>query len=75
VIISDIPMNRNVVGNRNIAFYIKDNSVEQICEGIKTAIINRQQLSGMGEEGRKMIVEEYSWMSQAGKINKYLLAV
>lgn len=75
VIISDIPMNRNVVGNRNIAFYIKDNSVEQICEGIKTAIINRQQLSGMGEEGRKIIVEEYSWMSQAGKINKYLLAV
>ncbi|MGA3282696.1 MAG: hypothetical protein ABSD50_17155 [Smithella sp.] len=41
----------------------------------KTAVINRQQLSAMGEEGRKMIMEEYSWMSQAGKINKYLLAV
>jgi hypothetical protein len=41
----------------------------------KTPVINRQQLSAMGEEGREMIVEEYSWMSQAGKINKYLLAV
>ncbi|HUN55806.1 MAG TPA: glycosyltransferase [Smithella sp.] len=75
VIISDIPMNRNVVGNRNIAFYIKDNSAGQICEGIRTAVINREHLSAMGEEGRKLIVEEYSWMSQAGKINKYLLTV
>ena len=54
-------MNRNVVGNRNIAFYIKDNSVEQICEGIKTAVITRQQLCVMGEEGRKMIGGVTQW--------------
>lgn len=72
VIATDIPMNRNVIGDTNSAFLIKNNSPEEICAGIKMAITNKEHLSEMGAAGRSLVEKEYTWRKQAHKIVTYL---
>jgi glycosyltransferase involved in cell wall biosynthesis len=75
VIASDIPMNRDVVKSRNCAFFIKDNSPEQIYEGIKKAIAHKEDLTIMGALGRAIVEKEFTWEHQAKKILDYLKTV
>jgi glycosyltransferase involved in cell wall biosynthesis len=75
VIATDIPMNRGVVGGSEAAILIADNSVEQICNGIRKAMEQRKRLSEMGRIGRKIVEEKYSWAYQAQRIVEYLQTV
>ena len=72
VIVTDIPMNKSVVGDSPCAFLIRDNSPEQIAAGIRQAIADRASLTARGVAGRALVEKEYTWSAQAHKIIRYL---
>jgi len=75
VIATDIEAHRDVIGSQNCAFIIKDNKPETIADAIKTAYNKRTELTKMGMQGRKIILEQYTWDKQAENLIKYLSTI
>jgi glycosyltransferase involved in cell wall biosynthesis len=71
VIVTDIEAHRAVLDDRDYGFFLPDNKPETIARGIQSAMRNSAQLSDSVKMGRKMIIEKYTWESQAKKIKSY----
>jgi colanic acid biosynthesis glycosyl transferase WcaI len=75
VIATDIPANREIIGENRCGIYISSNDSEEIAKGIAFAYDNREKLSGWGSVGRDMIKDKYTWEKIAVDFENYLLSL
>jgi glycosyltransferase involved in cell wall biosynthesis len=72
VIVTDIEAHRNVLISNNSGFFIASHDPETIAQGILRAYQSRKHLKTMGQRGRKIVQEEYTWEKQALKLDNFL---
>ncbi len=75
VIVTDIPANRQIIGNRKCGIYIKTTAPEEIAEAIAFVRKNRQSLQEWGASGRLLVQDKYTWEAIAKNLEDYLLSL
>lgn len=72
VITSDIPANREILGNSKCGIYISTVKPKEIANAIVYAYNNRDLLMEWGACGRIIIEERYSWTKVANDLENHL---
>ena len=72
VIVTDIEAHREVLGEREMAIYVKDNQPESLAEGIMQAYHKRKTLKNPGRQARQLVESRYTWKKQAEKLALFL---
>lgn len=75
VIATDIPSNREVIGNSKCGIYASSSEPKEIGRAILYAIANREKISEWGRYGRRIAEEKYSYDKVAGDLEGYLLSL
>lgn len=75
VIVTDIPANREVVGNSKCGIYVPSTAPKEIAKAIIYARNNREKLKEWGSQGRAIINGKYSWERVAEDLENYLLGL
>ncbi|WP_295103073.1 glycosyltransferase family 4 protein [uncultured Candidatus Kuenenia sp.] len=73
VMCTDMWTFRKVAGNKNCAYYLKDNSPESIAQAINVCYQNRESLQEWGKEGIEVIKENYTWRKQAQRLLDFIV--
>jgi len=72
VIATDIPANRELIGEEKCGIYISAANPEAIAEAIVYAYNNRERLEEWGASGRAIVKKEYDWKTVAQDFEKHL---
>jgi len=75
VILTDIPANREIVGNSKCGIYISSANPGEIGKSIIYAYNNKEKLKEWGALGRGIIIEKYDWEKAAKDLENYLLSL
>ena len=75
VIVTDIPANREIVGNSKCGIYISSPNSVEIANSIVRAYQNREKLKKWGASGREIITKRYNWEKAAEDLWNYLLSL
>jgi glycosyltransferase involved in cell wall biosynthesis len=75
VILTDIPANRNIVGQEKCGIYVPSCDPAEIAKAMEFAYKNRKKLEEWGKSGRKIIEQEYNWDKKAKDLEDYLLKI
>lgn len=67
VILTDIKAHRDVIGNSESGFFIKNNDPEIIASALEHMMKQKSNYVQMGKCGREIVVDNYTWMQQAQK--------
>lgn len=73
VIATDIPANREILGNSKCGIYASSANSEEIARAIAYAYENRAEIGDWGAFGRIIVEERYTWNKVAEKFETYLL--
>lgn len=73
VIITNIPANRQVVGNGKCGIYLSSIDPREIAKAMVYAYNNKQKLKEWGTYGRAIIEEKYSWQKVTSDFENFLL--
>jgi glycosyltransferase involved in cell wall biosynthesis len=71
-IVSDIPCHRELIANSACGIYLNEVSPIGIAEAITYAFNNKEKLEKWGEEGHKIVINNYTWRKIAESIDQYL---
>jgi len=72
VIVSNIPANRQLVGEKECGIYLSSVTPKAIVGAISYAYINKEKLDEWGATGRLLVEEEYDWRIVAQSVESYL---
>ena len=72
VIATDIPANREVMGESKSGIYISSTDPQEIAKAIVYVYNNREKLAEWGASGESIIEESYSWERVAEDFEAYL---
>ena len=72
VICTDMWTFRNVGGDSNCVYYIKDNNPETIAKAINYCCDNKMLLSSWGIEGVEIVKKEFTWNAQAKNLLDFI---
>jgi len=72
VILTRIPAHEFVIGKKKCGIFIDSHHLKDIKEGIRNAYKIRSELKKIGEEGKEIIRERFTWNQQAQKLSTYL---
>jgi len=72
VIATDIPANRELIGEEECGIYASAASPEAIADAILHAYNNRKKLKKWGSSARAIVKEEYDWRTVAQNFEKHL---
>ena len=72
IIATDIPFHKRIFEKGNCGILIKDNDPESIASAIDFLYNNREKLSEMGNTGRKIIENQYTWDIIALDLEKFI---
>ena len=75
VIVTNIPTNREVVGDKKCGIYASSSDPNEIARTMVFAYNNREKLKEWGELGRTIVTEKYNWDKAAKDLEDYLLKV
>jgi len=75
VIVTDIPANREIVGNNKSGIYISSTNPVEVAKSIVYAYENREKLKKWGASGRKIVTKKYNWENAAEHLENYLLSI
>jgi glycosyltransferase involved in cell wall biosynthesis len=75
VIVSDIPANREIVGNGKFGVYLSSTEAVEIAKGMVYVYRNKEELKKSGVAARKVITEKYNWETMAMSLESYLLSI
>jgi glycosyltransferase involved in cell wall biosynthesis len=75
VIVTDIPANREIVGDRKCGIYVSSCDPAEIAKAMVFAYVNRERLEEWGKIGRKIVVQDHNWDKAAKDLETYLLRV
>lgn len=73
VIATDIPANREILGNCKCGIYASSANAEEIARALAYACENRAEVEGWGAFGRTIVEERYTWNKVAESFETYLL--
>ena len=73
VIATDIPANREILGNSKCGIYISSTNPKEIANAIEYAYSNKKKLKEWGAGGRRIIEKRYTWKKVAEDFEAYLL--
>lgn len=68
VVCSDFPMYRQIVDSCNCGLLVDPTSPQEIAEAITTLLKNPDKAQEMGKNGKKAIMDELNWESEANKL-------
>jgi glycosyltransferase involved in cell wall biosynthesis len=72
VIVTDIPANRDIIGNSKCGIFIPSIKPEEIARAISFAEENKGSLVEWGSQGRSIVERKFSWERVAGDLDEYL---
>jgi glycosyltransferase involved in cell wall biosynthesis len=72
VILTNIPANREILGNSKCGIYISSSDPEEIEKAIIFAYEHKEKLNTWGSSGRIIIEEKYTWRKLAKNFAGYL---
>ncbi|MDZ7341332.1 MAG: glycosyltransferase family 4 protein [candidate division KSB1 bacterium] len=72
VILSPIAAHQTVIGNCPAAFFLKSTTPTDIAAGIIAAYLQRTQLGWRGQQGRQLVLSNFTWERQAKQLDVYL---
>jgi len=72
VIVSPIEAHTSFLSDCPAAIFIKSTRPEDIAAGIMEAYTKREQLPSLGKEGRKFIMNNFTWDHQATNLEKFI---
>ena len=75
VIVTDIPANREIVGDKKCGIYVSSCDPIEIAKAIEFAYNNKEKLKDWGKLGRTIVIQKYSWDKVAENLEEYLLRV
>ena len=75
VIVTDIEAHRDVLNSNNCGIFIPSHNPEAIARGILKAYRKRNNLREIGQQGRKIIQEAYTWQKQASRLENFLRSI
>jgi glycosyltransferase involved in cell wall biosynthesis len=75
VILTDIPANRLVVGDKECGIYLSSVKPIEIAKVIEYAYDNKEKLGEWGKNCRAIIDKEYTWERVATNLEKYLVSI
>ena len=61
IICSDVPVYREIMNKYKCGILVNPNNVKEIENAIEYLIDNKEEAYKMGQEGRRAIIEKYSW--------------
>lgn len=61
IICSDVPVYRDIMKEYKCGILVDPNNPEQIKSAVQYLIINKKEAWEMGQEGRRAVLEKYSW--------------
>ncbi|MDR3026313.1 glycosyltransferase [Chryseobacterium sp.] len=67
-IASDFPYWRNLLKGSECCIFVDPQKPKEIADAIDYFILNREKAKQMGEVGRKLVFENFSWESQSEKL-------
>lgn len=67
VLLADVPLYRKMIEKYNCGICVNPNSTQQIKDAIQFLISHKREAYQMGQNGRRAVIEEYNWESQAKK--------
>lgn len=73
VLFSDVKIYREIVAKYNCGICVDPHNVKQIKEAIQYLVENKEIAYQMGQNGRRAVLEEYNWESQAKKYIEILI--
>lgn len=72
VIVSDIPAHRNVLQDKDFAFWAGDGSPEAVAAAIRKAYESMGQFRSLGQKAREFVTKEYTWEHQAKNLVDFI---
>jgi len=75
VIVTDIEAHRDVINSNKCGFFIPSNHPRHIAKGILEAYGKKNHLQEIGQAGRNLIQDMYTWDNQARKLEEYLKSI
>ena len=75
VILSNIEAHYSVIGQNKCGIYLSSTQPIDIANAIQYAYENREYLDQWGKNGRKIILENYTWEKVVETLEKYLLEI
>lgn len=75
VIVTDIPANREIVGDKKCSIYVSSCDPIEIAKAMEFAYNNKEKLKEWGELGRTILIQKYNWDKAAEDLENYLLKV
>lgn len=72
VVLTDFPAHRAVTGEATCAFYIEDSSPAAIARGIRALVARKRALPQIGNQGRAIAREEFTWERQVERLLGYV---
>jgi glycosyltransferase involved in cell wall biosynthesis len=75
VIATDIPANREVLGNSKCGIYVSSVDPKEIAQAIVYAYENRERIPMWGSYGRTIVEERYTWAKVAENFDSYLSSI
>lgn len=67
IICSDVPVYREMMNKYKCGLLVNPKNSDQIAEAIKYLVEHKEEAWHMGQEGRRAVMEEYSWDAQSKK--------
>ena len=61
LICPDVPVYREIWNNYKFGILVEPTNVEQIEEAIRYLVEHKEEAYQMGQEGRRAVIEKYSW--------------
>ncbi len=72
VLLTDIPANREIVGESSCGIYVSSINPEEIAQAITYAYRNQDRLNKWGNVGRAIVEDKFTWEKVAKELLDYL---
>lgn len=72
ILCTDMWTFKEVMGNNNCAYYLKNNKPECIAEAINNCYQNRELLESWGKQGIEIVKRGYTWGNQARNLMSFI---
>ena len=65
VLLTDVPLYKNMVEKYHCGICVDPNNVQQIEDAIRFLVEHKEEAYRMGQNGRQAVLREYNWENQA----------
>jgi glycosyltransferase involved in cell wall biosynthesis len=72
VLVTELEAHRDVLGHSSCGIFIKSSCPDEIANGIEKAFRVKDRLPEMGQSGKKICSQFYTWQKQAQKLISFL---